>query len=172
MKHAINIWIPFLPPSSNSIYISHPGGKGRVLSDKARQFKVKAMQTIQKNGRVAFVHLQRNTTYELRITVFFKQVIQKGYPKTTHNKFTRIDLSNRIKLIEDTVAEAVALDDSHNFRLVLEKQCDPEHPGLYVVLTEIPETEVGLTKETYDAIQLRQSKRVRTSKAGTPDWFR
>ena len=165
----LNVWVPFLPPSSNQIYVPHPTKKARILSDKARRFKIKAIQTIQKEGRVAFIQLEQHVTYELQLVVFFEKVIHTGYPDKTPNRFAKIDLSNRIKLIEDTVAEAIGIDDSHNFKLVLEKHCDPKHPGLYVRLTRIPETEVGLTKEAYD--RLRQPKQNRTGSAMSPARF-
>jgi len=158
----LQVWIPHLPPSSNQIYIRHPTGKGRILSDKARAFKIKAMRTIQQEGRVAFLHFQHNVTYELSLAVFFEQVEVKT--STKGDRFKKIDLSNQIKLIEDTVAEAVGIDDSHNFRLRLEKHCDPEHPGLYVTFREIPEEEVGLRKEAYER-RLQHDKPVR---AGGP----
>jgi len=153
------VWVPHLPPSSNQIYIKHPTGKGRILSDKARAFKVKAMRTIQKEGRVAFMHLRQNVPYELTLAVFFEEVEVKK--STVGARYKKIDLSNQVKLIEDTTAEAVGLDDSHNFRVRLEKHCDPKNPGIYVRLREIPEEEVGLTKEAYDA-RLRSDERVRT----------
>lgn len=161
----LKVWIPFLPPSSNNIYITHPQGKGRILSTQARTFKVKAMRVVQQEGRVAFLKLDRNVPYELRISVFFDQV---EYAKSTKgNRYKRIDLSNQIKLIEDTVAEATGIGDEHNFRLVLDKHCDPENSGMYVQLNRIKENKVGLTKKKYDELaeEKHASKRDRVSKA-------
>lgn len=158
MSAALTVWVPFLPPSSNSIYRRNPVGKGMTLSDKARLFKGRAMRVIQKQGRVAFMHLKQNVPYELRLIVFFKAVEVKS--SKVGARYRKIDLSNMIKLIEDTAAEAVGVDDSHNFRIVLEKHCDPENPGLYVRLTEIPENRVGLTKEEYDQLQQDKPDRV------------
>jgi Holliday junction resolvase RusA-like endonuclease len=145
----LSVWIPFLPPSSNNIYINHPQGHGRVLSSKARAFKVQAMREVQQSGRVAFLGLKQNVPYELRLDVFFDQIEYKKSEKG--KRFKRIDLSNQIKLVEDTVAEATGIGDEHNFRLVLSKHCDPEHQGVYVTLSPIPEEEIGLTKEQFDA---------------------
>lgn len=118
-----------------------------MLSQKARTFKVRAMQTIQKDGRVALLSLKHDVPYELKLTIFFEAVLNSAQAAS---KFKKIDIGNRLKLIEDTVSEALDLDDSHNFRVVLEKHCDPETPGLYVDLKEVAESEVGLTKEAYD----------------------
>lgn len=156
----LQVWVPHLPPSSNQIYVRHPTGKGRILSDKARAFKIKAMRAIQKAGRVAFLNLRPNVPYELTLAVFFDEVEVKK--STVGARYKKIDLSNQVKLIEDTTAEAVGLDDSHNFRLKLEKHCDPEHPGIYVTLREIPEEEVGLRKDAYERLHVRPAEHDRT----------
>jgi Holliday junction resolvase RusA-like endonuclease len=159
----LRIWVGILPPSSNTIYIRHPRGKGRVLSDQARQFKIKSMKTIQMEGKVALLQLEENTTYQIHVAIFFEQVENKD--SKTGNRYKKIDLSNRLKLIEDTVAEAVGLDDRHNFRVILEKHCDPDNPGYYVTLTKIPEKEVGLTKENYERLRLQQPQHHRARRS-------
>jgi hypothetical protein len=144
----LRVWVDKLPPSSNTIYIQHPQGHGRVLSSQARAFKVYAMRAIQQEGRAAFLGFKSNVPYELQLAVFFDQV---EYVKSSKgSRYKRIDLSNQVKLIEDTVAEATGIGDEHNFRLVLEKHCDPECPGMYVTLRPIDESRVGLTKKEYD----------------------
>lgn len=143
----LHVWIPFLPPSSNAIYVNIPR-HGRTLSTQARAFKVKAMREIQQKGGVAFLQLKPNVPYQLSLTVFFDHVEYKKSEKG--NRYIIRDLSNVVKLIEDTVAAAVGIGDEHNFRLILEKHCDPEHPGMYVDLIRIPEDRVSLTKEEYD----------------------
>lgn len=143
----LKVWVDKLPPSSNKIYVNIPG-KGRFLSPQATAFKVYAMRIIQQQGRVSFLGLKENVPYELRLAVFFDQV---EYLKSSKgSRYKRIDLSNQVKLIEDTVAAATGIDDAHNFRLVLEKHCDPKNPGMYVTLCPISEDRVGLTKEQYD----------------------
>jgi Holliday junction resolvase RusA-like endonuclease len=167
----IHIWVPFLPPSSNNIYVKRPAG-GRMLSQKARTFKVRAMQVIQKEGRVAFLHLKEEVPYELKLSIFFEAVLNKGYPDKAKTKFKRIDIGNRLKLIEDTVSDALGLDDCHNFRIILEKHCDLKNPGLYIDLKEVDNTEVALTKEQYDERhRLRQDKQHRTRRSVSPAWL-
>jgi Holliday junction resolvase RusA-like endonuclease len=107
------------------------------------------MRTIQQDGRVAFLNLKANVPYELQIIVFFDQLEYKA--STKGSRYKKIDLSNQVKLIEDTVAEATGIGDEHNFRLILEKNLDPENPGMYVRLRPINEKSVGLTRSQYDA---------------------
>lgn len=150
-----HLWVPHLPPSSNAIYVNLPG-KGRRKSEAAKVFQSRAMRVIQKEGRAALLRLTPDVPYELKVIVFFKKVTIKSWPAKAKSRYEKIDVSNRIKLIEDTVSKAIGLDDCHNFRIILEKQCDPENPGLYVCLSEVGEDEVGLTKEDYDSLRLRQ----------------
>ena len=145
---SFELWIPHLPPSSNKIYIRHPKGQGKILSANARKFKLDAMGVIQKAGRVAFMTFKNNVPYQLTLALFLEAVENKA--SKTGERYKQIDLSNRVKLIEDTVAEATGIDDRHNFRIILEKHCDPENPGVFISLTELPEGKVGLTKELYE----------------------
>ena len=164
------VWIPFLPPSSNKIYEPvwvQGKPKGKRLTQTARKFKVRAMRVIQQEGRAALLNLKEHIPYELRIVVFFEKVINKGWPKTDY-RYKKVDATNRIKLIEDTAADGLGVDDRHNFRIVLEKHCDPDNPGLYVSLLEVPEKEVGLTKEQYDQLQLRRPEPVRADRVVSP----
>lgn len=159
----LRVWIPLLPPSSNNVYIRHPKGKGRILSHEARTFKIKAMRRIQEEGGVAFLKLPQNVPYRLHLVVFFEQI--EVAKSSVGARYKKIDLSNMVKLIEDTLAEAVGLDDSHNFQVFLEKHCDPKNPGLYVSLSRLKEESVGLTREAYDERELRRAERNRASRA-------
>ena len=76
----MHVWVPFLPPSSNAIYVNIPR-HGRTLSTQARAFKVKAMREIQQKGRVAFMQLKANVPYQLSLTVFFDQIESRSPQK-------------------------------------------------------------------------------------------
>jgi Holliday junction resolvase RusA-like endonuclease len=166
----LEVWVPFLPPSSNKIYEPvYVQGKprGKRLSDSGRRFKIRAMKIIQEGGRAAFMNLPEHVPYELTLAVFLEKIENQGWGSgSTANRYTKVDVTNRIKLIEDTVADAVGVDDRHNFRISLEKHCDPNNPGIYVSLREIPEQEVGLTKNEYE-LRLRQHKPHRARVAST-----
>lgn len=170
----IHIWVPFLPPSSNKIYEPvwvRGKPRGKRLSEAGRRFKIKAMKALQEGGRVALINLKEDIPYELRLAVFLEKIENKGWSDgKTSSRYAKIDVTNRIKLIEDTVAEAVGVDDRHNFRIHLEKHCDPDNPGIYVTLSAIPEEEVGLTKDAYE-VRLRRHKPHRAGEVGSAAWF-
>jgi len=145
---SLQVWVPYLPPSSNKIYIRHPSGKGRILSSEARTFKVRTMETIQKEGAVALIKFEKNVPYELRLSIFFETLTNKT--SSVGDKYKQMDLSNRVKLVEDVVSDATGIDDRHNFRLVVEKHCDPTNTGILVGFKQLPLSDVGLTKEQYE----------------------
>lgn len=165
----LRVWIPFLPPSSNKIYEPvwvQGKPRGKRLTQEARKFKVRAMKVIQKDGRGALLNLKEDVPYVLTIAVFFEKVLNKGWPSKAESRYKRVDATNRVKLIEDTAADGVGVDDRHNFRIILEKHCDPDNTGLYVILSRVPEEEVGLTKEAYDQRTRLQLCRPESHRAG------
>lgn len=164
----LHVVLPFLPPSSNNIYKTIPG-HGRHLSSAAKQFQLKAMRVIQQEGRAALLNLKQNVPYQLHMTFFFPEVENKGWFETwtrgpkqgqrkAETRYKRIDLSNRIKLLEDTIASALGIDDCHTFRLIIEKAHDPKNPRVEVALTLMPEK--GEKEDAQD--KLRQAQPDRT----------
>ncbi|HSG27113.1 MAG TPA: hypothetical protein VLA34_01445, partial [Candidatus Krumholzibacterium sp.] len=90
--------------------------------------------------------------YWLDLHFFFEEVINKGWnefytrgakkgQRKAENKWKKIDLGNRLKLLEDTVKITVGVDDSATFVLHLTKDCDPTAPRVVVALYSMPEEE-------------------------------
>lgn len=169
----LRVWIPFLPPSSNKIYEPvYVRGKprGKRLSSAGRRFKIRAMKTLQEDGRAALINLPEDVPYELTLAIFLERVENKGWSVGKTDRYKKVDITNRVKLVEDTVSEAVGVDDKHNFRIVVEKHCDPDEPGIYVVLSELSDKEVGLRKEEY-VVRLRRPEPHRAGGIGSATWF-
>lgn len=110
--------LPFLPPSINKLFttVRDPGNGvvKRVLTRKAR--RIRRLIT-------ALVHAEYDPDrlYEMQIDVFLSAYTKKG-------KVRRVDLTNRVKFLEDCVCDAIGIDDSHIFRTVLTKHdSDTEH---------------------------------------------
>lgn len=105
----INIEIP-MPPSVNKAYWNNPrGGRGRILTKTARQFK---------EGVTELVHcylaehdlVAEKSEYGLYIIMYTSR----------HNR----DVSNIIKLTEDAVFDGFGLNDSCNLLVIAEKVPD------------------------------------------------
>ena len=103
--------LPFLPPSVNGLYTTvvdrDTGMTKRVLSHKAR------------NARKAIAHfvvgrLSPREIYELHIRVELPVL-------TKHGHLRKLDLTNRVKFLEDCVAARLGIDDCQFFRVLLTK---------------------------------------------------
>jgi len=116
-----------MPPSINKAYVSIGRGR-RKLSPEGKLFK-----RVFKDLIIPFlavdegvISLQKEEVpLKLEIRLYFKGVLNKGYPKKAKMRYKRIDLSNRLKLLEDALFESLGTDDSHVFELSMSKHLRP-----------------------------------------------
>ena len=54
-------------------------------------------------------------TFQGREKLYTKSWLEENPKKRAKNRYKRLDVSNRTKLFEDALAEAVGVDDNHNF---------------------------------------------------------
>lgn len=103
--------LPFLPPSVNKLFTTvrdpQSGVIKRVLTQEARKIRRLVTALIDRQLNPALL-------YELRIDIHLPCFTRKG-------EVRKLDLSNRVKFIEDCVCTALGIDDSHIFRVVLTK---------------------------------------------------
>lgn len=141
-----------LPPTSNNIYFNRGGG-GRTMTTEARSWQNKAVKEIMRQSKLGIQsEFDPTRMYWLDLHFFFEEVINKGWnefytrgakkgQRKAENKWKKIDLGNRLKLLEDTVKITVGVDDSATFVLHLTKDCDPTAPRVVVALYSMPEEE-------------------------------
>jgi Holliday junction resolvase RusA-like endonuclease len=137
-----------LPPTSNNIYVDRAGG-GRTKTTEARSWQRRATKDIMRQSDLTIqAEFDPDRMYWMDLHFFFAAVINKKWqerykrgPKKGQrkgeNKWKKIDLSNRIKLLEDTVRNAVGVDDCSTFVLHLTKDCDPDNPRVEVAMYSI-----------------------------------
>jgi hypothetical protein len=119
-----------LPPTDNSIYISiNIGSKPRrILSNAAKKFKNQikvaiARVLIENSGRIKDADFFNNESiYVFKISTYFECIENKGWPKKAKYRFKKIDLTNRNKLLIDSICENLNIDDSQIFKVLLEKK--------------------------------------------------
>ena len=104
--------LPFLPPSVNKLFTTvrdpQTGVIKRVLTQQARRIRRLVMAMIDRELNPAGL-------YELQIDIYLPCFTKKGAVR-------KVDVSNRVKFIEDCVCSALGIDDSHIFRVVLNKR--------------------------------------------------
>lgn len=111
-----------VPPTTNLAYVHVAETGRRVLTKVGRQFKKAAKKTIQGEALVQRWGYSKGQRLALRLTLYF--------PTTQ-----RRDISNCVKLVEDSLAEVLGFDDSA-VDLLLVQRAGVDH--IY------PRCEVGL----------------------------
>ena len=145
----IQIVIPFLPPSSNHIYVNGRGGKGRFLSKEAEAWKNRFSQQViapylmQIQSFCKTIDKDPTSVLVLHMIFFFPEedllntTYGTGKKNAAVTRYKKMDVQNRIKLVTDATAKAIGLDDSLNFREIHDKCCANMvggHPGICIRL--------------------------------------
>lgn len=133
MTRNVSFTIPYLPPSVNQAYVNLRGG-GRTLSSTGKKFKNETKTLLsrkypQQLKRLAALHDEQVL---IRARFYFPIIQNAGWPAKAKNRYKRIDLSNRFKLLEDVLVEVTGVDDSNNFVIILEKHWDPTNQRVLV----------------------------------------
>jgi hypothetical protein len=114
----IHLHLPWLPPSVNELYKPVIKGTGfkkiaiQTLSSEGRKFKEEAISYLTKSCQQQMRWFKPNGSYVIFAKFGFPTLLNKGWPKTAKSKYKRLDGSNRVKALEDVIAEASAVDDS------------------------------------------------------------
>jgi len=129
-----------IPPSSNAIYRRRGNRPGLYLTPEASRYRRLATKQLLENHAVDVQKLDAHVAYRL-VLVFHLQALNKGWPKTAKSRYKRVDLSNRIKLLEDVIKDVTGIDDSQTFEITvvkkhLEQGSDPRVQVLFEVLEE------------------------------------
>lgn len=157
--NGLQIVVPFLPPSSNHIYVNRPGGRGRFLSKEAEAWKNRFSQQVlapylmQIHAFGQTVDADPNAVLELWMMFFFPRediintTFGSGLKAAAKTRYKKMDVQNRIKLVTDAVVKAIGIDDSLNFREIHDKCCADAtggDPGICIRLRRIDPTLFGV----------------------------
>ncbi|MBX3473538.1 MAG: RusA family crossover junction endodeoxyribonuclease [Planctomycetes bacterium] len=103
--------LPFLPPSVNKLFATirdkNTGALKRVLTTEARRIRRLILAMVHGNA-------EPDRLYELHVNVHLRAFTSEGAVR-------KVDLTNRVKFLEDCLCSALGIDDSHIFRVVLNK---------------------------------------------------
>lgn len=128
----ISLKIPGVPPSTNHAYMNNGFG-GRTLSKAGQLYKRETTTHLVRFYPREMKFFVKNHPYLVYARFYFEALENKGYPKTTSNRFKELDATNRTKLFEDALKDATAIDDSHNMVVVVEKrQGSPQYTEVFV----------------------------------------
>lgn len=112
--------IPSLPPSVNHAYFNIPSG-GRVLTKEGKKYKAEATAHLTQTYPAELARVKPNQPYSVLYVLGIPALLNKGYPDKAKTRYKRIDASNRVKLLEDVLADVMGLDDSNNMNVLASK---------------------------------------------------
>lgn len=130
----IEFHLAALPPTTNDAYVPAKvrGHRAMLLSDAARAYKATTrLELLEKLSPADSMDGRR--WHRLELTFYFE-----GLYTTTpgaKGRFRVVDVSNRVKLLEDVIAEVFGVNDCCFKTLVLSKEEGPE--GVSVRIEEL-----------------------------------
>ena len=110
--------LPSLPISTNHAYTNITIGKGkkkvtkRVLTKEGRKYKTETKGYIVQHYPMELARIQPDKPYGYIIQLSFPNLLNKGWPDTAKSRYKKLDASNRVKLLEDALSDALGIDDS------------------------------------------------------------
>lgn len=148
MRRILEINYPELPPTSNRLYF-----RGTMLTAVAKRYAEAFSKFMMQRHGSEILEMDRASVYALHLRFFFKKLENAGWndPKCPpsrrpKSRYKKIDLSNRIKLLEDCVRDALDIDDSQTFAASQEKhQCqEGEDERVEIIIQRVEPTLFGL----------------------------
>lgn len=135
----IYLWLDGVPPSANHAYINMK--HGRTLSKEGKKYiaetKTGLVERFGKELRI----FKPDKPYLIFFRFFFPAVENAGwFTGNAETRYKRIDVTNRVKLLEDCLKSAGGIDDSQHIRVVLDKQQGKERTDIWVWDLEEEET--------------------------------
>lgn len=117
----ISISMTGLPPSANHAYFNLPRG-GRVLSKEGKGYKTSVSSFVTQHHQKDIRDVKKNWPYGLAIKLTFKDLYNETWPGKAANRYKKVDVSNRIKLLEDALVDSLGIDDSQMIAVLVMKE--------------------------------------------------
>lgn len=138
-----------IPPTSNKLYF-----RGTILTKVAREYAERFAMVVAREHLPAINQLNPEALYAMHLHFYFETVVNDSFrnpkvpaSKRAKSRYKKFDLTNRIKLLEDCVRDALAIDDSQTFVASQEKYMDPKNPRVEIFIHEVDPTLFGIPTE-------------------------
>ena len=145
----LRIRYPELPPSSNHIYFN-----GNQLTKQAREYAERFSHFMVLNHGHELSDFNPEAVFVVVLHFHFETLVNEGWLKRdksgerrAKSRYKKMDLSNRVKLVEDCVRDAIDIDDSHTLAIMMEKHHSPGDSHIEITVQEVDPTMFGIPKE-------------------------
>ena len=124
----VKFTIPGLPPSVNHAWFNLPKG-GRTLKAEGKKYVAETKALLAQKYPKELLTFRKQEPYLVFFRVHFEAIENATWgaeKKAAANRYKKNDATNRIKILEDVVAEVTGVDDSCTMTFVVQKvQADP-----------------------------------------------
>lgn len=135
-----------LPPSSNKIYF-----RGTILKKEAREYAERFSYHITREYLHLINQVDPQAIYSISLFFYFESLLNETYgdlripeKKRAKTRYKKLDLSNRVKLVEDCARDAIGVDDSHTFEMLTVKAVDRANPRVEIYVRDVEPTWYGV----------------------------
>ena len=146
MLSSLFISFPVVPPTSNRLYFH-----GTKLTQVARDYAEAFAKYAAQNHLHQISQMNPDGIFAVHLRFYFESLENETWndlsikpSRRAKTRFKKIDLTNRIKLLEDCIRDALDIDDSHTFAGSQEKHQDPKNPRVDVYVNEVSPELFGL----------------------------
>lgn len=134
----IHFSIQGVPPSSNHLYANMRGGGGRILKTEGKRYKQGLVTHLASKYAVDLAKLSWDPcSRRFAIYAFYMPILQKN------KEIARLDVTNRVKVVEDAVKDVTAIDDKAYTTVILAKFHEPKKELQHTEVWLYSESEVG-----------------------------
>jgi hypothetical protein len=146
----LNVVYPVMPPTSNRIYF-----RGTILTKDARRYAEDFSRFFAVTHGHEVVDIDPSCLYALHL-VFHFNVLNDGWlernksgQRKAKGPYKKVDLSNRVKLLEDCIRDAIGVDDSHTFAATQTKchEKDPTRHRVEIAIQRVDPLMFGVPQE-------------------------
>jgi Holliday junction resolvase RusA-like endonuclease len=134
-----------VPPSTNNVYFNLPKG-GRVLNAAGKKYKTEISTTIVRQHQAEIRDIQLNHPYGILFVVSMN-ILNAGWPEKAKTRYKKLDASNRVKLLEDAIVEALGIDDSQVIiSVVVKRHAETEVTDVVIWDYEMEQVDAALKR--------------------------
>jgi hypothetical protein len=72
------------------------------------------------------VQVKKGCPYVVFVRLHVEGMCSRGWPKKAKGRYKKLDITNRLKVLEDIISDVTDVDDSHNLVVVAQKVDAPE----------------------------------------------
>jgi Holliday junction resolvase RusA-like endonuclease len=135
--------VPGLPLSVNHAYednvIVKTGKKGRrkyivnrKLSEEGDAYKQETSTYLSRYFPEEMQIMKPNVSLGMAILLDMPDIFNKGWPEKAKTRYKKLDVSNRVKLLEDAIAHAGGIDDSQFVNVMSAKRQGAEQTSIWI----------------------------------------